>query len=172
MKIYNIGDKVWWAHCESKETHPTCPDCLGSGKLTVIMGDQSKVSIDCTGCRRGYLGSVGYIIQYEWVNNPIQVEIIRVEKKLSGQYEYKTTDSYLIEEKDLFIDLVNAQERCIELTEERRLDNIKSIKMKYKDTHSWAWNATYHRKCIRDAYKNIEYHTNKLSFADKKSKES
>ena len=39
------------------------------------------------------------------------------------------------------------------------------VTSEYKDTRSWAWNATYHRGCIRQAEKDLEYHRAKLAVA-------
>jgi hypothetical protein len=41
---------------------------------------------------------------------------------------------------------------------------------KEKDTRTWAWNASYHRREIADAKKRIEYHAAKLAVASLKSK--
>jgi hypothetical protein len=34
-----------------------------------------------------------------------------------------------------------------------------------KPTRTWAWNATYHRGCIRKAEHDLEYHRSKLTVA-------
>ena len=46
---YKIGDHVWRAGFGSTDNYVTCPDCAGTKRLRVIMGDESVVSIACAG---------------------------------------------------------------------------------------------------------------------------
>jgi len=47
----------------------------------------------------------------------------------------------------------------------------EKIATKEKDTRTWAWNASYHRRQIKDAKRQLEYHTAKLNVASLKAKE-
>jgi hypothetical protein len=57
------------------------------------------------------------------------------------------------------------------LRDAHEADERRRILAKEKDTRSWAWNATYHRKRIKEAEKQIAYHRSKLEVAALKSKE-
>jgi hypothetical protein len=73
-------------------------------------------------------------------------------------------------EKDLFETeaeaMVAAEAMAAEYDEEER----KKILTREKDGKSWAWNATYHRRCIKQAEKDLDYHTRKLKVANLKAK--
>ena len=39
------------------------------------------------------------------------------------------------------------------------------------DTHTWAWNVTYHRGCIKRAESDLAYHAAKLAVAKENKEE-
>ena len=84
----NIGDLVWIGYTKCLEKRVTCFECLGSGKLTVIMGDGSQVGIDCVACERGWMGSLGVLLGYEHVAECSQGAVIRLERNSKGDIEY------------------------------------------------------------------------------------
>jgi hypothetical protein len=43
---------------------------------------------------------------------------------------------------------------------------------KTKDHRSWAWNASYHRRNIKDLERQLEYHRSKLAVCAANAKES
>lgn len=88
MRIYAIGDEVFWARFESYEYRLECPDCRGKKQLTVIMGDGSQVATECDLCKRGYLGALGTIAVHQYRPHVEPARITRVETKLvEGKFE-------------------------------------------------------------------------------------
>ena len=163
---YKIGDKVWWAHRKITEKWEMCPECFGLKYLTVILGDQSEVQIECEGCKRGYLSSLGRVSFLEHTAEPTIVEINKIEVKKDG-VEYGTTECYSIDEEDLFP--IGHREladiRALELSVKHNEEESAKIKNKIKEHKSWSWHVTYHRGCIRRAQKDIEYHSKCLDYA-------
>jgi hypothetical protein len=163
-----IGDTAWHAEHNSIEKQRTCPDCFGKKKLTVILGDDSRVEIDCTGCVRGYDPPRGYVTYHEYSPAVHPVVIDRVEESSDG-ITYGFNGCYRT--KELFLARDVAEARAKTLAEEYNEGELKRFQKKEKDSHTWAWHVTYHRRCIKQAEKDLEYHSAKLGIAQKKAKE-
>lgn len=168
--MFNIGDRVWYARTKSWAKYLPCPHCFGKKFLTVILGDDSQVTIDCDCCTRGYLGSQGVIEISEWRADVCEVIINRIQIK-EKSIEYGFDGNYFDNNNRLFVTKEEAEKRVVELIEEHRLEEIKNFNHKTKLNKNWAWHVRYHRGMIKDAEKNIAYHTAKLNVAKIKSKE-
>ena len=165
---YQMGDKVWYAKRRYVERTKTCPDCDGTRALTVIMGDESRVSIECVGCKSGYEPPKGYIKYGEYVIDVCQVIIEGIEIKKDG-VEYRHSERYSCPEDDLFVTKVLAEKRASDLAKQHNAEELEKVNKKEKPTHTWAWNATYHRREIKRAEKDLAYHTAKLTVAKVKA---
>src|SRR5687767_13466403 len=65
--MFKIGDTVFQASYGRHERWITCPDCLGSRHVRVILGDDTEVKIECGGCNPGgYEPPLGRIRQYDY----------------------------------------------------------------------------------------------------------
>ena len=168
MNIFKIGDQVWWARTENTEIRITCPECLGKRFITVILGDDTRHTIPCICCESGWEGSRGWLVGWRHEVNVTTTVVIGV-RMTAEETEYQLPESYLT--KDLYATKDEAEERAMELVKERDADELRRMHCKEKDTRSWAWNVHYHRKCIRDAEKQIEYHRAKLDVAKLRAKE-
>jgi len=170
-RIYKIGDEVWHASRTNKEMKATCPDCFGNKYLLVILGDGSKVSIDCATCTSGYGGPRGYVTYYKQSEDVKQVTIDRVE--INPTYvEYKS-GCFLFEDTDVFPTKKEAEVRAKELLEIYNQQQLKRINQKEeKDrNHTWAWNVSYYRKLLRRAKADLKCATEKLEVAKQHVKE-
>ena len=171
MKIYNIGDKVWYAQRKTEEKTVKCPECFGKKYLTVILGDDSKVTIDCAGCASGYNPPLGYIFYWEQYSDVSLVTINRVE--INTDYvEYKFCGNYIAKDTDIFPTKELAEIRAKELAEEHNREELEKIYRKEKHNHSWAWHVHYYRDMIRRAERDIERAREKLDFAKTKVKKT
>lgn len=166
---YAIGQQVWYAGWTSSPTYITCPDCAGQGRMRVMFPDDSIVSVECAGCQRGYDRPSGYHQVYDRKPEAQVCTVTGVEVS-GGKTEWKTTASYSTSEDDLFdneVDCIAASKVKAELADAEERDRVNH---REKPTHTWAWNASYHRKCLKEAKRNIEYHTSKLAVANLKAK--
>jgi hypothetical protein len=174
MKIYNIGEKVWHASRKSTEEKITCPECFGKKYLTVILGDDSQVTIDCAGCASGYDPPKGYITYYKQGIDASLVTICKVQIYSDHvEYGYNGTDHccYIAKDIDLFPTKEKAEIRAKQLAEEWNKEQLAKIYRKEKNNHTWSWHVHYHRKQIRDAEKTIEYAKKQLDAAKAHTKE-
>jgi hypothetical protein len=170
---YNLGDRVFVVRQGQTEKYATCPDCAGKCYLTVIMGDDSRVTIPCTGCQRGYNNPSGSVRYYEYAAE-IEVGTIGAVKIDGDTFEYEVPASggsyWCKKESEVFATIEEAREAGKILIAEHNQQEIDNIKKKLKDHHSWAWHATYHRKCIKQAQEEIARHSTRLDWANQVKK--
>ncbi len=178
--MFKMDDEIYHAQYERKRRLIPCPDCMGKRFLTVIMGDDSKVTIDCVGCTRGaYDGPHGNIETWGY-------EATVTKRKITGmevtpqKTEYKShifcdeggSSYYTLKDDDIFHTEAEAIIRANELKAEAEKEEAKRLMQKHDHNRSWAWNATYHRSCLKRAEKDMAYHSAKLSVAKIKAKEA
>lgn len=167
--MFNIGDKVWFVRSGQREKWITCPHCFGNKKLTVILGDGTQIGMDCACCDRGWMGSWGEIAVYEW-DACVLCGLITSVELCEREYKYRTDSCYCADHYFFTKEEAEAEQLILEMqhieSEKQRIHNKKEYASK-----SWAWNATYHRRQLKNAQRDIEYHSTKLELAKSKSKE-
>lgn len=164
---FKIGDTAFRASYDKQPKWITCPDCLGSKHVKMILGDGTEVTIECGGCDPGgYEPSKGVIRQYDYVTVVkeftvtgvnVRAEEINYELNNFGGGSYYSSD-----EKDLFETREEAQADGERQRREHEAEENKRFMAKTKNHHSWKWNATYHRRCIADLERQLEYHRGKV----------
>jgi len=170
---YQIGQQVWRAGwTQVIENHITCPDCGGTGRIRVTFHDETQVSIDCQRCGPGYNPPRGYLIVHDRKPAAMSTTITGVEIENSNAVIWKTADCYQVEEQNLFDNEADCLNRAKAMAEEADKEEQDRVYNKEKDTRTWAWNAQYHKREIKEAQKKIEYHTAKLNVAAIKAKAS
>lgn len=174
-EMFKIGDRVFKANYGRHEKWITCPDCLGSKRVRVVLGDETEVSIECGGCYPGgYDPSLGIIRQYDYSTEVKRYEVTgicmhgtEVEYQLDnfgGSY-HTAKDSEVFgthEEAHAYGELQRVKHEAEE--------NMRWL-AKTKDHKSWAWNATYHRRCAKKAEEEADYHRRKAQVCAAKAKE-
>jgi hypothetical protein len=142
--------------------------------MEVILAGISKFTIACTCCERGYEGSPGCIQTYEYTaeTSPEVINGIRSQLRdgvLFNEYTFPAYGS--AKEEELFSDREEAKVKADEIKLEHEAEEIKRLRYKEKQAKTWAWNVSYHRRAIKEAQRQIEYHTSKLNAAPKNIKE-
>ena len=174
--MFSIGAKVFKANYARHERWITCPDCLGSKTVKMILGDGTEVIIECGGCDPGgYQGSTGRIKQYDWAVNVKEMTVTGVCMKAdSVSYELNGdgTSYYSTTDKDTFATPEEAHAYGDIARLEHEADENKRLLAKTKDERSWKWNATYHRRCIADHERQLAYHRAKVQVCAAKAKEN
>lgn len=139
---FEIGDKVFWATNATQANHIKCPDCGGTGRPRVTFHDDTEA---CSNCSLGYDPPTGFVRYFSRVPAVKLVEITGLEitaEKISWQI----SGAHIISNEDLFRSESQAMERARVLFEMHEREHILK---KEKDTKTWAWNATYHRRAIK-----------------------
>ena len=171
---FNIGDTIYFARAGQETIWITCPECLGSGRLRVILGDDSEVSIACECCSRGYEGSPGKMQTYAYRSVPEPVIITGIETSKHDEtirVVYKI-GCWVTEEKDLFATRDEALLRAATLVAEHEAEEKKRLGYKEKQHKTWAWHVRYYRSLIRHAKEEIARAEAKLAMVPKNVKEA
>ena len=167
MSAFAIGETVYRATYDRHAKWVTCPDCLGSKHVKVVLGDLTEVVIDCGGCDPGgYEPSKGVICQYDYVVAVTEHKITGVRISLDKQTEYELeiigqNGHYIGRAGDTFRTKDEALSYGEQMKSEYESDENKRLMAKTKNHKTWAWNASYHRQCAERARKDFEYHSNK-----------
>jgi hypothetical protein len=166
--MFQLGDWAYRATLQHSQVEVTCPDCFGRRALVVILGDDSRVTIDCSTCAAGYEPPRGFIRNDATSADAEYVQITKIEMETNNGVPvtlYSGVGFYRIAEDDLYTDVDKAQARAETLALERQQEQSERAKRKEKDTRTWAWHVTYHRRCVKQAEKDLAYHTSKLAVA-------
>lgn len=166
---FQMGQEVWKATHDVEECRVTCPDCGGKGVIRVVMADDSIHSIECSNCKHGIYPPTGYVKYYAREPKVALVRIVGISLR-NGKITYELDDFHSAEEPTLSETYEGALEIAQGLAAEHNAAELKRVSTKEKDTRSWSWNASYHRKQIKEAEKQIAYHTSKLNVAALKTK--
>lgn len=169
MTKFNIGDTAYRAHAGQERIWITCPECLGSGRLRAILGDDSEVSIACLCCERGYEGSPGKIQTYEFRAEVHTGTITAIEVR-EGKLRY-SMNGYSSDNNYIFSTHEDALARTVSLLEEHKTDETNRVKSKEKQHRSWVWNVSYWRGEIRRAKETIARCEARLAVAPKNRKD-
>lgn len=164
-KEYNVGDLVYWAKADIQHIRVKCPVCFGKRVVTLIMGNDEQVVLECDYCGKGCDNAPGYIDEWEWTPG---VQEIKIDKKIVEEVngerdiEYRYVN-YILRHDDIFSTVGEAEERIKEKIviheqeEAERMERIKDVKNK-----SYAWLVGYHRRQAKEAQKDLEYHSGKV----------
>lgn len=172
MTQFNIGDTAYFASAGQEPSWITCPECLGSGRLRVILGDDSEVSIACVCCERGYEGSPGKI-QTRVLHASVEgflvtgVETHMRDDVLTVRYSNR---QWSVEADRLFATYAEAFAQAEVLVAAKQAEETKRLSYKMKQTRTWTWNVSYYRREIRNAQQTIERMQARLNVAPKNPK--
>lgn len=180
MNKFNIGDTVYKGIYERVEKYVVCPDCGGTKHVKVVLHDETEIIIECGGCDPGgYVGSTGRIKQYEYQTTVASLAVTGfsidpsgVEYRLCGFMHNNFSNGWCVKESELSKNEEEARQVAEEKRLEREQEENKRLMAKTKDHRSWAWNATYHRKCAKQAQRDLEYHQQKAVICASKKKEA
>lgn len=166
---YNIGDKVYWVYSESRYSKKIpCPMCFGNRMVTIILGDDSQIKSECGYCGRGDNGPSGTATTWEPIAIVKSGVITGVTTRSGIRYEVGFES---LEEHELFSSELEAKKvrevkykKEVERSERWFRDNFKRAK------ESQIWSTGYHRNCIKDNKKSIEWHQLRLAMIKEKKK--
>ena len=164
LKIFNIGDKVYFAKCRHETVDEVCPVCYSKTKVTLILGNDESVSLPCDYCGRGYETPKGFVQEHRFIVDAEEIMITGKEieiDEIGEKITYRST-CYIFGSEDLFETKEEALNRAKE--KKARLDEEEKTKVEFikKDVRkSFSWNAGYHIKEAKRLRTHAEYHENK-----------
>ena len=177
---YELGQKVWYAGVQNIEKQMPCDTCFGKRFITVILGDDSQVTLMCEGCKgRGGEYSYeeysrGYNIIWQYESFVREASINRIEAQIKDGVpltEYGIEESWRVDESQLFLSKEDAEVEATRLAKEMSDKAEESYKQKHQDKKSWAWNVNYYKRQIKEAQETVERATKKLAYAEQRKKD-
>lgn len=172
---FEVGQTIWIGDfCPRSPTFVTCPDCGGTGRLRVTFHDETQVSIECRNCSQGYDPPTGEVVIYQGEAKARKAVVCGFENayaKVRWHIDGHGGGYRIVDDEAAFATEEEAIAWAFLKSGEYEKEQRSKILSKEKDARTWAWNASYHRRCIRDAEKTIAYHRDKLSVAALKAKE-
>jgi hypothetical protein len=178
VKIYNVGDIVWYAECGSREVSIQCPVCFGKRQVVVILGNDDQVTTPCSYCSHGYEPPNGRDTEYKFISEPKQYWITSIESKITAdgelrEYHSGTLTCYRRLENDKIFDTEEeALKKCEEVKAELEYEQTtKAEYLKEKAHKSFSWNAGYHLREAKRYKRQIEYHEKMAVLCKARAKE-
>ena len=172
-KPFELGETVFIARHERDERLVTCPDCQGKKCITVIMGDDTSHSINCSLCApNGYEGPTGFVTAWDYRTTVQELKVEKIESKISEdgvKYEYQS-HHWILRHDNTFRDKAEAEARGDELIKEHAAKDAAQLERKQKDHRSWAWHVRYYRDLIRKGEKDLVRYRLQLDSANQKAK--
>ena len=161
---FSIGDKVWVVVEDNLSQGITCRDCFGKGALTVILGDDSWVSLACEACRgRGEVS----VRVYQVAVREREIDGVR---RSFGEVRYEALGS-IVDRDKIFTERAAAEAHAESLRLAHEKESTEKHTNKREPNRTWAWHVSYYRKQIRRAETDIIYAKQALAVAEKKAKE-
>jgi hypothetical protein len=163
---FNIGDTAYYVFAGNFEKKVPCYVCNGKRFITVIDGYGEEFHPECEYCNDG-LGTrpTGLSTEHEFQAIVDRIEIDSVSRNYEGEFEYN-------HRKEVYATKEEAEEEGKRLVgEAARADSHKRNNLKDYSHKKWSWHVGYHKRNIKKAEKDLEYHTTKLSVAKMKSKD-
>ena len=167
---YQIGDYVYFvtSSCNySKQIN--CPMCDGKCFVTIILGNGEHQEIQCGYCQRGIDPPSGKATTWG-PESKIQSGSVSGIEQGYDHFRYKV-NYHSLEEHELF----DNEDDAKPIRDEKLKQEIERSKLWFRDNFINAkkkqvWSAGYHKKCIEDAERTIDWHKMRLCMIKDKSK--
>ena len=170
MPKYKIGDQVWYATYNKYDSVTVpCSVCYGKKKVTVILGNDDTVVVDCDYCGHGFEPPTGTEKIYRVATKAEMFTITGMEVNICGSketVEYRMSLGYgtykAAKEHELFDTEAEALIKAEELkVQDERDESEKQERIKKNVHRSFTWNVGYHMREAKRAKHDLEYHSQK-----------
>jgi len=161
-KIYNVGDKVWYARSGREEVNHTCPVCYGKLVVTLVLGNDEMIKLPCDYCGKGYESPKGYVVEYEWVSKPelLTIEAVNIKREARGDEVDYRSDRWVLYPDRIFDTEEESLSKCEELSAKNTKDQEEiAIHVKANTNKTYSWKAGYHMRAVKQAEKDIASHS-------------
>lgn len=167
---FDLHDMVYIGTYERTEEYIDCPDCAGSGSLTVILGSGEQHQLNCNLCNDRHYHVAGKIKQARYKARCVAGFVKGIEIDSVGVVKYRiSTDqghNFYSKEKDgIFYSQEAALGEAKRMEEVANADELARDVQKLKSNRKWSWHVSYYRAQIRDANRTIDHAQHKLGIA-------
>jgi hypothetical protein len=151
MPKYKVGDTVWVPQAGNTQVEIPCPVCFGKKVITLILGNDDHVILDCDYCNKGSECPRGFVTEYQFVATayPVTIDAVCVETRQDKEIvEYKVIHSEFssssYKESNLFTTKEEAEVAAKVMADKQIADESERESNRKKNvTKSFTWNAGY-----------------------------
>jgi len=174
MDEFKVGDKVYVSKFGVIEYSVKCPVCFGKRVVTLILGDDSAVELECDYCKNGIgTKSSGYRkkLKREAGTDYVLITEVRIKKTHAKEETEYMSNNYIYYSKDVFAEEAKALAASTKRAELYNIDQrTKAEFIKANAFKSYSWNAGYHMNAVKDAEEKLTYHSEKAKICKDRSK--
>ena len=158
---FEFGQEVWiaWADPYHQITVP-CPVCFGKSSVVLILGDGEHVPVECDFCGKGFECATGTVSVRE-TRSGVRSATITGLVFSGGTWEIRCGGHFT--EGEVFATEAEAEVRRAVLHKEA----VESVQRAWESRFErgkkhHGWTVGYHRNCLKDLRRQVEWHENKL----------
>lgn len=143
---YALGTKLWWHGTGQRRETMTCPECVGTLVVTIVLGNGETYGTNCRCCQSGIDPPRG-IIDVDFIHHEPQEFVCKAVAAAREGFDYFNEAGSCVNVSELDETFEACEARCRELNEtyasvtlEQRLHNRRR-----KAREDLAWSAHYWR---------------------------
>ena len=162
---FEFGQQVYVVHSSAHaQRQVTCPVCDGQRRITVILGDGERVSVECRFCEEGYLGSQGTVNAYGPSASVTCGTVDGISLDHRGEWDiqvrgicYRVGSLFTTE-----AEAEAAREIAYAEAEKYALESYEEQFKRGRKSKGYGWTVGYHRDQIKYLERKLAWHRNKV----------
>ena len=173
MNEIKVGDRLWIPRFDRKPEKVPCPVCFRRKHVTLILGDDSCIEVECDYCGKGYGHPQGTVTEYKMGPRAelFRVTGIRTETTDKGTVNEYMSGCYIAHEGDLF----PTEEEALEEAKKRMVENQNELDSREdhikKNAHkSFTWHVGYYKNEIKRRREELVSYERKLKLCEKRAR--
>lgn len=159
---FAIGQVMWLPSNGAEKVRVPCPVCAGQCAVVIVLGTGEQVGVECDACGLGFEGPRGYIEEYQWTPAAVRFVIAKVERFDGERWSLRSETGAWAEWDALLPTEAEALERSRVLCAAQEESNMQSRQRKRAGVKGRSWSLQYHRNCIADLERQIQWHQSKI----------
>jgi hypothetical protein len=167
---YEFGQTVYVVSADAhRETTVPCPICYGKRRVTVILGNDEQMSVECEYCGKGRGGPTGTAKEYGPSSRVTETTVTGMTRGSFGDGWQIETASYRSSRDPIFTSREEAEAKRVELHAEvvKRAADCNHAS-KYRGAREATWHLGYHRNGVRRARYDLAHHELKVAHLEAK----
>ena len=159
---FSIGETFWRPVLTPQQLTVPCPVCSGEKVVTVIIGQDERLMVECDACGLGYEHPRGVI--EEWVSDPGAAEFVieAVESFMRGEWTVRSTTK----ERHSFASLCRTESEALAVSvaacATQAEENMRRRQHHRGRVSKATWSVQYHRAMIKDLERQLAWHRAKI----------
>jgi hypothetical protein len=159
---YIVGQTYYRAQHQLEQVRVSCPICDGHKTVEVILGSGEHLIVPCEGCGLGFEEARGYIEQHEYRPCAVPFMVASIEGYSHGNWTILSAGGDSSYGDRLYGEEREALAASQKQADEQKEQNARSYSQTKASAKKLTWSIPYHRECIKNMERRIEYHKRKI----------